>query len=47
MSDSKISFVIGAIYLTPHMSERVALVLSGCFIVAGIVMQWFEARGDK
>lgn len=47
MSDSKFAFLIGAIYLTPHMGETVALVLSGCFIVAGMVMQWFESRGDK
>jgi len=47
MSDSKFAFVIGAIYLSPHMGETAALLLSACFLVTGVVMQWLELRGAK
>jgi hypothetical protein len=47
MIDYKVAFVMGAIYLSPHVSAPVAMALSVLFFVVGTVLLWLELRGDK
>jgi UPF0716 family protein affecting phage T7 exclusion len=47
MIDSKVAFVMGAIYLSPHIGEPVAIALSVLFFVVGTMMLCLELRGDK
>lgn len=44
MNKSTVLYIMAAIYVAPHVSESLSLILGVCFLVNALIFSWLESK---